>query len=144
MYGQKVPSRRRGPTRTRRSTPDGAADARQQPGRQQQTRQGGKPPRDDERRRDAASRPRRATRGRRRAHAASRTCAARDRAHRTAVRRSKLSGKPARVGRRDEIARAIAAHQVVIVCGETGSGKTTQLPKIASISAAASAPAARA
>ncbi len=33
--------------------------------------------------------------------------------------------------RRDEIAEAIAAHQVVIVCGETGSGKTTQLPKIA-------------
>ncbi len=32
--------------------------------------------------------------------------------------------------RRDDIARAIAAHQVVIVCGETGSGKTTQLPKI--------------
>lgn len=26
---------------------------------------------------------------------------------------------------------AISAHQVVIVCGETGSGKTTQLPKIA-------------
>jgi ATP-dependent helicase HrpA len=33
--------------------------------------------------------------------------------------------------RRDEIAQAIRAHQVVIVCGETGSGKTTQLPKIA-------------
>jgi ATP-dependent helicase HrpA len=33
-------------------------------------------------------------------------------------------------GKRDEIARAIAAHQVTIVCGETGSGKTTQLPKI--------------
>ncbi|MDX1253415.1 MAG: ATP-dependent RNA helicase HrpA [Gammaproteobacteria bacterium] len=32
--------------------------------------------------------------------------------------------------RREEIAAAIAAHQVVIVCGETGSGKTTQLPKI--------------
>ncbi len=32
--------------------------------------------------------------------------------------------------RREEIARAIADHQVVIVCGETGSGKTTQLPKI--------------
>ena len=32
--------------------------------------------------------------------------------------------------RRGEIARAIAEHQVVIVCGETGSGKTTQLPKI--------------
>ena len=33
-------------------------------------------------------------------------------------------------GRRNEIARAIGEHQVVIVCGETGSGKTTQLPKI--------------
>ena len=33
--------------------------------------------------------------------------------------------------RRDEIATAIRDHQVVIVCGETGSGKTTQLPKIA-------------
>lgn len=32
--------------------------------------------------------------------------------------------------RREEIARAIETHQVVIVCGETGSGKTTQLPKI--------------
>ncbi|CAE6711538.1 ATP-dependent RNA helicase HrpA [Paraburkholderia haematera] len=33
-------------------------------------------------------------------------------------------------GRREEISRAIAQNQVVIVCGETGSGKTTQLPKI--------------
>jgi len=32
--------------------------------------------------------------------------------------------------RREDIARAIAEHPVVIVCGETGSGKTTQLPKI--------------
>jgi ATP-dependent helicase HrpA len=32
--------------------------------------------------------------------------------------------------KREEIARAIAAHPIVIVCGETGSGKTTQLPKI--------------
>jgi len=32
--------------------------------------------------------------------------------------------------RREEIARAITEHQVIIVCGETGSGKTTQLPKI--------------
>lgn len=32
--------------------------------------------------------------------------------------------------RRDEIAAAIREHQVVIVAGETGSGKTTQLPKI--------------
>ena len=34
-------------------------------------------------------------------------------------------------GKRQEIMAAIEAHQVVIVCGETGSGKTTQLPKIA-------------
>ncbi|EPH6095456.1 ATP-dependent RNA helicase HrpA [Vibrio cholerae] len=32
--------------------------------------------------------------------------------------------------KRDDIADAIAKHQVVIVAGETGSGKTTQLPKI--------------
>ncbi len=32
--------------------------------------------------------------------------------------------------RRQEIAEAILAHQVVVVAGETGSGKTTQLPKI--------------
>ncbi len=32
--------------------------------------------------------------------------------------------------KRAEIQAAIAANQVVIVCGETGSGKTTQLPKI--------------
>ena len=32
--------------------------------------------------------------------------------------------------RREEIAKAIQDNQVVIVCGETGSGKTTQLPKI--------------
>jgi ATP-dependent helicase HrpA len=31
---------------------------------------------------------------------------------------------------REELAAALRAHQVVIVCGETGSGKTTQLPKI--------------
>ena len=33
--------------------------------------------------------------------------------------------------RRDEIMEAMDRHQVIIVCGETGSGKTTQLPKIA-------------
>jgi len=32
--------------------------------------------------------------------------------------------------RRADIADAVQTHQVVIVCGETGSGKTTQLPKI--------------
>jgi ATP-dependent helicase HrpA len=33
-------------------------------------------------------------------------------------------------GRREDIAAAIRDHQVVVVAGETGSGKTTQLPKI--------------
>ncbi|QTR53737.1 ATP-dependent RNA helicase HrpA [Thiothrix unzii] len=32
--------------------------------------------------------------------------------------------------RREEILKAISTHQVVILCGETGSGKTTQLPKM--------------
>src|SRR5262249_38906453 len=32
--------------------------------------------------------------------------------------------------KRDEIASAIRDNQVVVICGETGSGKTTQLPKI--------------
>ncbi|WP_086931209.1 ATP-dependent RNA helicase HrpA [Agarilytica rhodophyticola] len=32
--------------------------------------------------------------------------------------------------KKDEIAEAISSHQVVILAGETGSGKTTQLPKI--------------
>src|SRR5688572_18433198 len=31
---------------------------------------------------------------------------------------------------RDEIAKLVAGHPVTIVCGETGSGKTTQIPKI--------------
>ena len=35
------------------------------------------------------------------------------------------------VARKDDIAEALREHQVVIVAGETGSGKTTQLPKIA-------------
>jgi len=34
------------------------------------------------------------------------------------------------IDRRDEIAKAITDHQVIILSGETGSGKTTQLPKI--------------
>ena len=34
------------------------------------------------------------------------------------------------VARRDEIMRAIAENQVVVIAGETGSGKTTQLPKM--------------
>src|SRR5690606_28283711 len=31
---------------------------------------------------------------------------------------------------REEIAKALAEHQVIVVCGATGSGKTTQLPKL--------------
>ena len=34
------------------------------------------------------------------------------------------------VARKDEIARAITENQVVVICGETGSGKSTQIPKI--------------
>ena len=33
-------------------------------------------------------------------------------------------------GEKDRIKERIAAHQVVVLCGETGSGKSTQLPKI--------------
>ena len=33
-------------------------------------------------------------------------------------------------GRRDDLLAAIRDHQVVVVAGETGSGKTTQLPKL--------------
>jgi ATP-dependent helicase HrpA len=32
--------------------------------------------------------------------------------------------------KRDEIKAALLKHQVLIIAGETGSGKTTQLPKI--------------
>ncbi|MEE3215767.1 MAG: ATP-dependent RNA helicase HrpA, partial [Pseudomonadota bacterium] len=32
--------------------------------------------------------------------------------------------------RRQDILEALASHQVVVVAGETGSGKTTQLPKL--------------
>jgi ATP-dependent helicase HrpA len=32
--------------------------------------------------------------------------------------------------RRDDIRKAIEGNQVVVICGETGSGKTTQIPKI--------------
>ena len=32
--------------------------------------------------------------------------------------------------RRDELLQVLRAHQVVVVAGETGSGKSTQLPKL--------------
>src|SRR5207302_7245486 len=55
-----------------------------------------------------------------------------------ARRAARTAGKPAIAyppelpvsQRADDIAAAIRAHKVVIVSGETGSGKTTQLPKI--------------
>ncbi|MBU9631731.1 ATP-dependent RNA helicase HrpA [Burkholderia multivorans] len=98
--------------------PDGAADARGQQGqppRRQQDEQAGKPPR--------VAQPQDARAPRR------------ERPPRAAVAPNPVppitypESLPVS-GRRDEIARAIAAHQVVIVSGETGSGKTTQLPKI--------------
>ncbi|WP_175813320.1 ATP-dependent RNA helicase HrpA [Burkholderia contaminans] len=119
--------------------PDGAADARQQQGqppRRQQEQHAGKPahaprgPRGAESRGDA------------------RQPAAKDASVATGERAPRRERPPRAVvapnpippitypeslpvsGKRDEIARAIAGHQVVIVCGETGSGKTTQLPKI--------------
>ncbi len=49
--------------------------------------------------------------------------------HRNLPRPTWDNGLPV-AARREDIARAIRDHQVVIVCGETGSGKSTQLPKI--------------
>ncbi len=64
--------------------------------------------------------------------------ALRSRIERSIVMRSKrLASIPAIsfpdlpvTGKKEDIAELIKANQVVIVCGETGSGKTTQLPKI--------------
>jgi ATP-dependent helicase HrpA len=55
--------------------------------------------------------------------------------HRVEARRAavpKITYPPALPvsARRDDLLAAIAGHQVVVVAGETGSGKTTQLPKI--------------
>ncbi|HEY8037919.1 MAG TPA: ATP-dependent RNA helicase HrpA [Methylobacter sp.] len=54
-----------------------------------------------------------------------------------AARNKRLAGIPVLTfpdlpvtGKKDDIAKLIKENQVVIVCGETGSGKTTQLPKI--------------
>ncbi|MCW3657902.1 ATP-dependent RNA helicase HrpA [Burkholderia cenocepacia] len=132
------------PAPTRANTPsaqhpDGAADARQQQGqppRQQQDKPAGtaapapRGPRGDER------------------HGGARQPAAKGAPQATGERAPRRERPPRAPvapnpvppitypeslpvsGKRDEIARAIADHQVVIVCGETGSGKTTQLPKI--------------
>ncbi|MEU2124259.1 ATP-dependent RNA helicase HrpA, partial [Nocardia niwae] len=51
-------------------------------------------------------------------------------ARRAAVPRIRYPEQLPVTARREDIAAAIAEHQVVIVAGETGSGKTTQIPKI--------------
>src|ERR1700682_5930926 len=58
--------------------------------------------------------------------------ASRDRVSRRAQRVPRIVYPPELPvsARRDDIAAAMRAHQTIIVCGETGSGKTTQLPKI--------------
>ena len=58
------------------------------------------------------------------------TAAVRVQARRMAVPVITYPGELPVSQRKDEIARAIRDHQVVIVAGETGSGKTTQIPKI--------------
>ncbi|WP_234745626.1 ATP-dependent RNA helicase HrpA [Burkholderia sp. WTPI3] len=118
--------------------PDGAADARPQQGQppRQQQQQAGQPPRGprgDERRGEPGQRARPAAKGA--PQATGERAPRRERAPRAAVAPNPVppitypESLPVS-GKRDEIARAIAGHQVVIVCGETGSGKTTQLPKI--------------
>ena len=115
--------------------PDGAADARQQQGqppRRPQEQQAGKPahaPRGD------ASRDARQPAAKDASAATGERTPRRERPPRAVVAPNPVppitypESLPVS-GKRDEIARAIAGHQVVIVCGETGSGKTTQLPKI--------------
>ncbi|MGN7983125.1 ATP-dependent RNA helicase HrpA [Burkholderia sp. 22313] len=116
--------------------PDGAADAHQQQGqppRQQQQPQADKPPRGDERRRQQGKQGEPVAKDA--PLAAGERAPRRERPPRAAVAPNPVppitypESLPVS-GKRDEIARAIAGHQVVIVCGETGSGKTTQLPKI--------------
>lgn len=133
------------PAPTRANTPsaqhpDGAADARQQQGQQQ-----GQPPRQQQDKPAGTAAP--APRGDERRGGARQPAAkgAPQATGERAPRRERPPRAPVAPnpvppitypeslpvsGKRDEIARAIADHQVVIVCGETGSGKTTQLPKI--------------
>ena len=51
-------------------------------------------------------------------------------ARRSAVPHVRYDERLPVAARRGEIAEAIREHQVAVVCGETGSGKSTQLPKI--------------
>ena len=121
----KVP-RRRGQAPSARH-PDGAADARQQQGqppRRPQEQQAGKPARAARRRiaRRAPASREGCVRCDGRAHAAPRASAARGRRTEPGPADHVPESLPVS-GKRDEIARAIAGHQVVIVCGETGSAR---------------------
>ncbi|MCY1329315.1 RNA helicase HrpA [compost metagenome] len=51
-------------------------------------------------------------------------------ARRTSVPRMRYDDSLPIAAKRDEIKAALEKHQVVVIAGETGSGKTTQLPKI--------------
>src|SRR5580704_13167830 len=75
------------------------------------------------------SRPRRAGRGRGGPRSESRHAAARA-ARRAAMPAITYPPELPVSQRKDDIARAIEENQVVIIAGETGSGKTTQIPKI--------------
>src|SRR5574344_1709236 len=55
---------------------------------------------------------------------------ARVEARRASVPRIRYDDALPIAARREEIRAAIEQHQVVVIAGETGSGKTTQLPKI--------------
>ncbi|WP_256259243.1 ATP-dependent RNA helicase HrpA, partial [Burkholderia ubonensis] len=116
--------------------PDGAGDARQPEGRTPRAPTGN-PQRGPqrERRSESQAQPQREPQRERRDAPRESGAPRRERAPRAAVTPNPVppitypESLPVS-GKRDEIARAIAGHQVVIVCGETGSGKTTQLPKI--------------
>src|SRR5580704_12702006 len=79
--------------------------------------------------RSERSRPRRAGRGRSGPRSENRHAAARA-ARRAAMPAITYPPELPVSQRKDDIARAIEENQVVIIAGETGSGKTTQIPKI--------------
>ncbi|MCC2321423.1 ATP-dependent RNA helicase HrpA [Cellulomonas xiejunii] len=118
--GQRAPGRRRGARAGRgagRRTQDGPRDGRTDEGRGPERSSRERAPRHD-----AGHRPRRDD----------------ARLSRTAEARAAVTLPPIVYpeqlpvsARREEIAAALRDHQVVVVAGETGSGKTTQIPKIA-------------
>ncbi|MCC2313411.1 ATP-dependent RNA helicase HrpA [Cellulomonas xiejunii] len=118
--GQRAPGRRRGARAGRgagRRTQDGPRDGRTDEGRGPERSSRERAPRHD-----AGHRPRRDD----------------ARLNRTAEARAAVTLPPIVYpeqlpvsARRQEISDALRDHQVVVVAGETGSGKTTQIPKIA-------------